>query len=164
MAITQAMCNTFKQELLMGVHNIRNGGTGVSQGNTLKLALYTSSATLNKDTTAYTTSNEATDANSNYTTGGETLVVPAGGVFPNLANDVGFVDFNDVTINDADMTAAGALIYNSTPNTLQRDNSTAYTNPAVCVLNFGGDKTATDGDFTIQFPTADSTNAIIRIG
>lgn len=160
MAITQAMCNSFKKEVLMGVHDIRNGGTG----DTLKIALYTSSATLDKTTTAYTTSNEATDANANYTTGGETLAVPGGGVFPSLANDVGFVDFTDVTIANADMTAAGALIYNSTPSSLQLDNATAFVNPAICVLNFGGDKTATDGDFTIQFPTADSTNAIIRIG
>lgn len=160
MAITQEMCNTFKQEVLMGVHDIRNGGTG----DTLKIALYTSSATLSKATTAYTTSNEATDSNSNYTAGGVDLVVPSGGTYPALSNDTGFVTFNDVTITNANMTAAGALIYNSTPSALQRDNTTAYTNPSVCVLNFGGDKTATDGDFTIQFPTADYQNAIIRIG
>ena len=160
MAITQAVCNTFKQEVLMGVHDIRNGGTGDS----LYLALYTSSATLSKATTAYSASNEAVDSNSNYVAGGEALTVPSGGTYPALSGDTAFVTFSDVTISNASMTANGALVYNSTPSALQRDNITAYVNPAVCVLAFGGDKTSTDGDFTIQFPTADASNAIIRIG
>tara|TARA_R110000822_G_scaffold119556_1_gene252618 strand:+ start:3133 stop:3615 length:483 start_codon:yes stop_codon:yes gene_type:complete len=160
MAITQAVCNTFKQEVLMGVHDIRNGGTG----DALYLALYTSSATLSKASTAYSASNEAVDSNSNYVAGGEALTVPSGGTYPALSGDTAFVTFSDVTISNASMTANGALVYNSTPSALQRDNITAYVNPAVCVLAFGGDKTSTDGDFTIQFPTADASNAIIRIG
>ena len=142
MAISQAMCTSFKQEILEGVHNFKNSG-----GNDFKLALYTSSASLGAGTTAYTTSNEA--SGTNYTAKGASLTR----VDPSTSGTTALTDFADLTFSNASVTARGCLIF----------NDTASGDPAVCVLDFGGDKTSTAGDFTIQFPTADSSNAIIRI-
>lgn len=149
MAISQAMCTSFKVELLNGVHAF---GTSVTRGttaaDTFKIALYTSSATLDASTTAYTTSNEVANGNG-YTTGGNTLSVAQ---VPTSTGTTAWLDFSDTTWSAATITANGALIYNSTQS-----------NKAVAVLAFGGDKTSTSGDFTIVFPTANSTSAIIRI-
>ena len=142
MPITQAMCTSFKQELMQALHDFDNPG-----GNTFKIALYTTSATLGASTTAYTTSNEVA-ATGNYVAGGNTLSA----VTPTSSGTTAFTDFADTTWSSATITANGALIYNST-------NS----NRAVAVLAFGGDKTSTNGDFTIVFPAADASNAIIRI-
>ena len=142
MPITQAMATSFKKELMQALHNFDNPG-----GNTFKIALYTSSATLDASTTAYTTSNEVASAG-NYTAGGNTLT----SVTPTSSGTTAFTDFADTTWSSATITANGALIYNST-------NS----NRAVAVLAFGADKTSTNGDFTIVFPAADASNAILRI-
>lgn len=156
MAITQAMCTSFKAELMLAVHDFRATG-----GDTFKLALYTSSASIDANTTAYTTSNEVTGTN--YTAGGGTLtnlgVVTSNN---NSSTGTGFTDFSDLTFSNATITARGALIYNSTPSANSNANTT-LTNAAVAVLDFGSDKTSTDGDFTIIFPTATNTTAIIRI-
>lgn len=141
MAISQAMCTSFKQELMQALHNFTT-----STGNTFKIALYTSAATLDAATTAYTTSNEVTGTG--YTAGGNTLT----NVTPTFSGTTAYTDFADTTWSSATITARGALIYNST-------NS----DRAVCVLDFGADKTSTSGDFTIVFPTPDASNAIIRI-
>ena len=140
MAISQAMCTSFKKELLEGTHNFKNSG-----GNDFKLALYTSSASLGAGTTAYTTSNEA--SGTNYSAKGASLTR----VDPTTSSTTAFTDFADLTFSSATITANGALIY----------NETASGDPAVCVLAFGGDKTSTNGDFTIQFPTADASNACL---
>lgn len=149
MAISQAMCTSFKVELLDGIHAF---GTTVvraaTTADTFKIALYTSSATLSASTTAYTTSNEC-PSTGNYSAGGNTLTVSQ---VPTSTGTTAFLDFADTTWSSATITANGALIYNST----QSDK-------AVAVLAFGGDKTSTAGDFTIIFPTADASNAIIRI-
>jgi len=142
MAITQAMCTSFKVELLTATHNFTN-----STGDTFKIALYTSSATLGASTTAYTTSNEVASTG-NYSAGGNTLT----NVTPTSSGTTAFTDFADTTWSTATITANGALIYNSSKS-----------DKAVAVLAFGGDKTSTNGDFTIVFPTADASNAIIRI-
>tara|TARA_R100000458_G_C8151517_1_gene158997 strand:+ start:73 stop:504 length:432 start_codon:yes stop_codon:yes gene_type:complete len=142
MAITQAMCTSFKKELLEAVHNFKNSG-----GSTFNLALYTSSASLGAGTTAYTTSNEV--SGTGYTAKGAALT----NVDPSTSSTTALTDFNDLTFSTATITARGALIF----------NDSASGDPAVCVLDFGGDKTSTNGDFTIQFPTADASNAIIRI-
>jgi hypothetical protein len=145
MAITQAMATSFKVGLLDGVFDF---GTGTSQ--VFKIALYTASATLDATTTAYTTSNEVSSSGTGYTAGGNTLVVSQ---VPTSTGTTAFLDFADSTWSAATITARGALIYLA--------NGT--TNPAVCVLDFGSDKTSTNGAFTIIFPAADSSNAIIRI-
>ena len=142
MAISQAMCKSFKKELLEGVHNFKNSG-----GSTFNLALYTSSASLGASTTAYTTSNEV--SGTNYTAKGASLTR----VDPSTSGTTALTDFADLTFSTATVTARGALIF----------NDSASGDPAVAVLDFGGDKTSTAGDFTIQFPTADASNAIIRI-
>lgn len=142
MAISQAMCTSFKQALLDGEMDFSSDTSQV-----FKIALYTSSATLGAATTAYSTSNEVTG--SGYTAGGNTLTVVA----PTTSGTTAFLDFNDTTWTTATITARGALIYHA-------DGSG---DPAVAVLDFGSDKTSTAGDFTIQFPTADASNAIIRI-
>lgn len=142
MAISQAMCTSFKVELLDGVHNFDTGG------DTFKVALYTSSANLGAATTAYTTSGEV-PSTGNYTAGGNTLTVSQ---VPTSTGTTAFLDFADTTWSAATITARGALIYNSSKS-----------NKAVAVLDFGSDKTSTNGDFTIIFPTADASNAIIRI-
>ena len=144
MAITQAMCSTFKGQLMQALHDFDVSGSG---GNTFKLALYTSSATLDASTTVYTSSNEV-GASGSYTAGGGTLTNQ--GV--TVSGTTGFTDFADLSFTTESITARGALIYNNT-------NS----NAAVCVLDFGGDKTSTAGTFTIIFPTPDASNAIIRI-
>ena len=142
MAISQAMCTSFKVELLKGVHNFTN-----SSGKTFNLALYTSSASLGASTTAYTTSNEV--SGTNYTAKGGALT----NVTPSASGTTALTDFADLTFSNATVTANGAMIF----------NDSASGDPAVAILAFGGDKTSTAGDFTIQFPTADASNAIIRI-
>lgn len=146
MAITTAMCSSFKQELLQGKHSFESAG-----GHTFKIALFTSSATLDATTTDYAVTNEV--SGTGYTAGGETLT--NNGVA--LSSTTAYVDFADVTWSSATITANGALIYNTTT-----DGGTGTTD-AVAVLAFGGDKTSTNGDFVVQFPTADASNAVIRI-
>ena len=149
MAITSAICNSFKQEVLQGIHNFT-----ASSGNTFNIALYTSSATLGAATTDYNATNEITnDAGSAYVAGGATLT--NAGV--SLSSTTAFTDFDDVSYSSASFTANGALIYNTTTD------GGSGTTEAVCVIAFGGDKTATNGTFTIQFPTADASNAILRL-
>ena len=137
------MCTSFKKELLTGTHNFT-----ASSGNTFKLALYTNSATFTAATTAYTSSNEVSNSGS-YSAGGGTLT----NVTPTSSGTTGLTDFADLAFTSATITARGALIY----------NDTAAGDPTVAVLDFGADKTSTTGTFTIQFPTADASNAIIRI-
>jgi len=157
MAITQAMCTSFKAQLLLGVHDFRPSAQ--SGADTFKLALYTSSASLDANTTAYTSSGEA----SGVTAGGSNLTnTGVGTTNTNSTAGTGFTDFSDLTFSNVTTTARGALIYNSTPSANDNSNA-ALTNAAVCVLDFGGDKTSTAGDFTIIFPTFDATSAIIRI-
>jgi hypothetical protein len=157
MAITQAMTTSFKAEVMLSVHDFRVGGTG----DTFKLALYTSAASLDANTTAYTTSNEV--AGTGYTAGGGALsnigVTTATGT---SSTGTGYTTFSDLTFTTATITARGALIYNTTPSALSNAGAT-LTNPAVAVLDFGSDKTSTAGNFTIAFPSATSTTAIIRI-
>lgn len=143
MAITQAMCDSFKVQILSGQQNLVSGSSS-----TYKLALYTSSATLSNATTAYTTVGEVSSSGSNYTAGGNTLTVSTS---PTSTGNVAFLSFANSSWTNANITANGALIYNSTANT------------AVAVLAFGSDKTATNGTFSVIFPTADASNAIIRI-
>jgi hypothetical protein len=159
MPITQAMTTSFKAEIMLGVHDFR-----VTGGDVFKLALYTSSATLNADTAAYTSSNEVSSAvGTNYTAGGGTLTkLGVTTVNTSTSTGAGFTDFTDLTFANATITARGALIYNTTPSA-QSNANTALVNPAVAVLDFGSDKTSTNGDFTIVFPAATSTTAIIRI-
>jgi hypothetical protein len=145
MAITQAMCTSFKTELLEGKHDFTNGQ------DTYKLALFTSAATLDATTTDYSTTNEVTGTG--YSAGGGTLV----NVTPTSSGTTAFTDFNDLTFSASTITANGAMIYNT------QTGGGSGTTDAVVVLAFGSDKTSTNGDFTIQFPTADATNAIIRI-
>ena len=140
------MCTSFKDELLEGVHDFR-----VTGGDTFKLAMYTNSASFTAATTAYTATNEVA-ASGSYTAGGGTLT----NVSPVTSGTTAFTDFADLSFTSATITARGALIYNTTP-------AHTYTDPTVVVLDFGSDKTSTSGTFTIQFPTADATNAIIRI-
>jgi len=150
MAITQAMCTSFKKELLEGVHNFKNSG-----GDTFKLALYaissggksSTTATLGATTTAFTTTGEIASSGS-YATGGGSLTR----VDPTTSGTTAFTDFSDLSFTTATITARGALIYNSTDS-----------NKAVAALDFGSNKTSTSGTFTIQFPTANASNAIIRI-
>ena len=150
MAISQAMCTSFKVELLSGGHNFNttNVARTVDTADVFEIALFTSSATLDATTTAYSTSNEV-PSTGNYSAGGNTLTISQ---VPTSSSTTAFIDFADTTWSSATITANGALIYNST-------NS----DTAVAVLAFGGDKTSTAGDFTIIFPTADASNAIIRI-
>ena len=159
MAITQAMCTSLKAELLLGVHDFRpSADTGAD---VFKLALYSSSASLDANTTAYSSGNEVSGPN--YTAGGQALTnngVTATNI--NANTGTGFTDFADETFTNVTITARGALIYNTTPSANSNANTT-LTNAAVCVLDFGADKTSTDGDFTIIFPTNDASNAIIRI-
>jgi hypothetical protein len=138
MAITSAICNSFKQELIGGIHDLDT--------DVIKMALYTSAATLGASTTAYTTSDEVVGAG--YTAGGNTL----SGATISLDGSVAIVDFSDTTWSSATITARGALIYNSSKS-----------NKAVAVIDFGGDKTSTNGSFVVQMPAANGTNAIIRI-
>jgi len=155
MAHTQAVTTSFKSELLQGIHNFHNGSgggttTSTGTGNTFKIALYTSSSTMSASTTAYTTTNEV--SGTNYSAGGNTLT----NVDPSTSGTTALTDFADTTWSSATITANGALIYNSS-------TTAGSANRAVVVLAFGGDKTSTAGDFTITFPAADASNAIIRI-
>ena len=144
MSIASAVCNSLKQEILVGTHNFT-----ASSGNAFKLAMYTSSATLNKSTTAYSTSNEISNTSgSAYTAGGKALT----SVTPALSTDTACCDFADISFTSASFTANGCLIYNDT-----------NADRAVCAIAFGGDKTVSSGTFTIQFPAADASNAILRI-
>ena len=145
MAITQAVANSFKKELLEGKHDFQFSG-----GDTFKLSLYTSAATLNSATTVFTTTNEVT-ASGQYASGGGTLVKPNPST--SVASGVAIVDFADLSFTGVTITARGALIYN-----------TSTSNAAVAVLDFGADKTATSGTFTIQFPNFTTSAAILRIG
>ena len=142
MAITQAMCTSFNKELMTATHNFT-----ATSGNTFNLALYTSSASLDASTTAFSTSNEVSDSGT-YSSGGGSLT----SVTPTTSGTTAICDFADISFTSATITARGALIYNS-----------SNSNKAVCVLDFGGDKTSTSGTFTIQFPTADASNAILRL-
>lgn len=150
MAITQAMCTSFKKELLEGVHNFKNSG-----GDTFKLALYaeggggksSTTATLGAATTAYTTTGEVANSGE-YTAAGGTLTR----VDPSSSGTTGFTDFADISFTTATITAMGALIHNSSDS-----------NKAVAVLDFTSNKTSTAGTFTVTFPAADASNAIIRI-
>jgi hypothetical protein len=139
------MCTSFKKELLEGVHDFRLTG-----GDTFKIALYTNSASFTAATTAYTATNEITGTN--YTATGNTLTR----IDPSSSGTTALTDFADSVWSTASFTARGALIYNTTP-------THTYTNPTIVVLDFGSDRTATAGDFTVIFPTADASNAIIRI-
>ena len=144
MAISSAICNSFKQEILVGTHNFT-----ASSGNAFKLALYQSDASLGASTTAYSTSEEITNTSgSAYTAGGKALT----SVTPVLDGSTAVCDFADISFTSASFTANGCLIYNDT----QSDN-------AVCVVAFGGDKTVSSGTFTIQFPAAAASTAIVRI-
>jgi hypothetical protein len=145
MAITQAMCTSFKQELLEGQHDFR------TTGHTFYMALYTSSATLDATTTDYSATNEV--SGTGYVAAGQQLTQ----VNPTTSGTTAFTDFADETWTTATITARGAIIYNTTTG------GGTSTTDAICVLDFGGDKTSTAGDFTVQFPTADASNAIIRI-
>ena len=136
------LCTSFKVELLAGTHNFTTG-----TGDTYKLALYDNSAAFTAATTAYTVTNEV--SGTGYSAGGGTLT----NVTPTSSGTTAFIDFDDLTFSTATITARGALIY----------NSSAAGNPAVCIFDFGADKTSTAGDFTIVFPTADASNAIVRI-
>jgi hypothetical protein len=137
------MCTSFKQELMQGIHNFTT-----STGDSFKLALYDNSASFTAATTAYTASNEV-GASGSYSAGGGTLT----NVTPTTSGTTAFADFADITFTSATITARGALIY----------NDTAAGDPTVVVLDFGSDKTSTAGDFQVVFPTADASNAIIRI-
>ena len=159
MTITSAICNSFKQEILVGTHNFT-----ASSGNSFKIALFTSSATLSKSTTAYTApadgtadptnTYEVTSTSSGYTTGGKSLTASAD---PVLSGDTACVKFADISWTSASFTARGCLIYNSTAVT------GFTTNRAVCAVNFGADKTVTSGTFTVQFPAQTAGNAIVQI-
>ena len=140
MAITSAIATSFKQEILVEGHNLTNGADSI------KLALFTSSATLGAGTTAYSTTNEV--SGTNYTAGGAALT----NVTPTTSGTTAIVDFADLTFGTATVTARGCLLYND-------DNS----DKAICAIDFGGDKTSTAGDFTVVFPAADASNAIIRL-
>lgn len=146
MPITQAMCTSFKTQLLEGAHDFRLTG-----GDAFKIALYSSAANLDATTTAYTATSEVA-ASGTYAAGGGTLT----NISPVASGTTSFTDFADISFTTATINARGALIYNTTP-------THTYTNPAVCVLDFGGDRISTAGTFTIQFPAAAAATAIIRI-
>jgi hypothetical protein len=145
MAITQALPNSFKKQLLDGDQDFSTAGAG---GDKFKLALYVSTATLGAATTSYTTSGQVSASGTGYTTGGLPLVNSG----TSVVSTVAFTDFADLSFQNVTLTARGALIYN-----------TSFSNSAVAVLNFTTDKTATSGTFTIQFPAFTSSAAIIRI-
>ena len=140
------MATSFKKQLLEGVHDFRLTG-----GDTFKLALYDNNASFTAATTQFTATNEVGDSGS-YVSGGGDLT----NVDPAQSGTTAFVDFADISFTAATITARGAMIYNSTP-------THTYTNPAVAILDFGEDKTSTTGTFTVQFPTPDASNAILRI-
>ena len=150
MPISQAMVTSFKVQILTATHNFGTAPTrATGAADVFKIALYTSSASLDATTTAYTTSNEVSSSGTNYTAGGKTLTISQA---PTFTSTTAWLDFDDITWDSATLTSNGALIYNETQG-----------NKAVAVLAFGGDKTSTAGNFTIQFPAATSTTAIRRI-
>ena len=140
MPISQGMCSSFKQQLFLGEHDLDT--------DTIKMALYISAATLDASTTVYSTSNEVSSSGTNYTAGGNTLT----GATVSLSGTTAFVDFADTSWTTATFTARGALVYNASKS-----------NKAIAVLDFGSDKTATNGTFTVQMPANTSTDALIRI-
>ena len=148
MAITQALPNSFKKQLLDGDVDFSVAGASPTAGDKFKLALYVSTATLGASTTSYTTGGEVSSSGTGYTTGGKALVNSG----TSLVSTVAFTDFADLSFQNVTLTARGCLIYN-----------TSFSNAAVAVLNFTTDKTATSGTFTIQFPAFTNTSAIIRI-
>lgn len=142
------LTTSFKKQILEGAHDFRASG-----GDTFYMALYTNSATLDASTTAYTTSGETTNTSgSAYVAGGQAL----SNVNPTTSGTTAFTDFADEVWTTASFTARGAMIYNTTP-------AHTYTNPSVLILDFGSDKTASAGDFTVIFPTASASDAILRI-
>jgi len=149
MAISSAVCSSFKKELFQGYHDFDANGSG---GDTFKLALYTDQATLNATTTDYANTNEVANGNG-YSTGGNTLVNTGVG----LTSTTAFTDFSDTSFTSASFTANGCLIYNT------QANGGSNTTEAVCVVAFGGNKTVSSGTFTIQFPANDSSSAILRL-
>ena len=151
MAIVQAVCNTFKRDLLKGKHDFDTSG---DSGDTFKIALFTSSASLGAATTNYSSSNEISNTSgSAYSAGGKALTNTGVG----LTSTTAFTDFSDISWTSASFTANGAMIYNTTTD------GGSSTTDSVCIIAFGSDKTATNGTFEIQFPANDSSNAIIRL-
>lgn len=151
--ISQGLCTSFKGQLLLGVHDFRASG-----GDVFKIALYSATATLNSATTRYKLNGEVTGTN--YTAGG--IVLTNLGVSTDDNSSVGFTSFSDATFTNVTLTARGAIIYNSTPSA-NAENGSSLLNPAVCVLDFGEDKTVTNQDFTVVFPTNANNTAIVRI-
>ena len=152
------MCTSFLGQLMTATHNFGTAPIrAASTADTFKAALYVTTATVNAATTAYSATNEV--SGTGYTAGGATLTIS---VVPTSSGTTSYLSFSNVSWTTATITARGALIYNSTPSANDNSNA-ALTNAAVCVLDFGGDKTSTAGDFTIIFPTFDATSAIIRI-
>ena len=149
MAISSAVCSSFKKELFQGYHDFDANGSG---GDTFKIALYTDQATLNATTTDYNNTNEVANGNG-YSTGGNTLVNTGVG----LTSTTAFTDFSDTSFTSASFTANGCLIYNT------QANGGSNTTEAVCIVAFGGNKTVSSGTFTIQFPTNDASSAILRL-
>ena len=151
MAITSAVCSSFKQELLQGKHSFDTSGNG---GDTFKIALFTSSASLDATTTDYNSSNEITNTSGTaYTAGGKALTNTGVG----FTSTTAFTDFSDISWTSASFTANGCMIYNTTTA------GGSGTTDAVCVVAFGGDKTVSSGTFTVQFPTNDASSAILRL-
>ena len=164
---SSAMCGTFKREILAGIHrwtqHTRTGSSAISP-DTFKIAMFTNSSSIDADTTGYTTSNEV--SGTNYTAGGEALGSVTLGLADNSSSvPTSFLDFADTTWSSSTISSArGALIYNSTLSTAGTGSTTNHAaNPSVAVINFGGDKSSSSGDFTIQYPANDANNAIIRI-
>ena len=149
MAITSAICSSFKQELLQGKHSFESSG-----GHTFKIALFDSNANLGASTTDYSTSEEITNTSGSAYSAGGTALTNSG---VSLSSTTAFTDFDDVSFSSASFTANGAMIYNTTTN------GGSNTTDSVAIIAFGSDKTATNGTFTIQFPAADASNAIIRL-
>jgi|TARA_E500000081_G_scaffold129067_1_gene137803 hypothetical protein len=149
MAITSAICSSFKQELLQGKHSFESSG-----GHTFKIALFDSGASLGAATTDYSTSEEITNTSGSAYSAGGTALTNSG---VSLSSTTAFTDFDDVSFSSASFTANGAMIYNTTTN------GGSNTTDSVAIIAFGSDKTATNGTFTIQFPAADASNAIIRL-
>ena len=164
---TSAMCGTFKREILAGIHHLtahtRTGSSAIS-ADTFKVAMFTNSSSISADTTGYTTSNEV--SGTNYSAGGAALSSVSIGLADNSSSvPTAFVDFADTTFSSSTISSArGALIYNSTLSTAGTGSTTNHAaDPAVAVINFGGDKSSSAGDFTIQYPANDENNAVIRI-
>ena len=164
---TSAMCGTFKREILAGIHRLtahtRTGSSAIS-ADTFKVAMFTNDSSISADTTGYTTSNEV--SGTNYSAGGAALSSVTIGLADNSSSvPTAFVDFADTTFSSSTISSArGALIYNSTLSTAGTGSTTNHAaDPAVAVINFGGDKSSSAGDFTIQYPANDENNAVIRI-